>query len=92
MAKETKAPFENIREAGELSAMGLTLVFATVIGYYLGYLIERRWSGLAPWGGLSGALIGITAGFLEMARTLRRISRRMEQKKEAKPERDRFNS
>ena len=92
MAKKTKAPMENIREAGELSAIGLTLVFATIIGYYIGYLIERRWPGVAPWGGLSGALIGITAGFLEMARTLRRISRRMDQKKEDKPEIDGSNS
>lgn len=92
MANGTKPPFENIREAGELSAMGLTLVFATIIGYYIGYLIEQRWPVLAPWGGLSGALTGITAGFLEMARTLRRISRRLEQKKEAKRDIDQSKS
>jgi F0F1-type ATP synthase assembly protein I len=79
MARDVKTPWENMREAGELSVIGLTLVIATGIGYYIGHRLEQAWPDWKPWGGVIGALIGIAAGFLEMARTVRRITRRMEQ-------------
>lgn len=67
-----------LREAGELSVIGLTLVIATVIGYYLGSRVDRHWPHLAPWGMLVGVLAGVVAGFLEMFRIVRRTMRRME--------------
>lgn len=69
-----------MREAGELSVMGLTLVLATAIGYYIGYRIERHWPHITPWGGVIGALVGIIAGFVEMFRSVRRITRQMEKR------------
>ncbi len=66
------------RESGELSIIGLTLVFAIVIGYFLGSRVEQHWPHITPWGVLTGVFLGIAAGFMEMFRTVRRISRRMD--------------
>jgi F0F1-type ATP synthase assembly protein I len=88
MPEKPKSSFENMREAGELSVIGLTLVFATAIGYYIGHWIEQKWPGLKPWGGVTGALVGIVAGYLEMIRTLRRINRRLEKQNERRKHRD----
>lgn len=79
MPENPKSSYSGLREAGELSVIGLTLAIATGIGYYIGHRIEQVWPGLKPWGGVIGALAGIVAGFLEMARTVRRITKRMEQ-------------
>jgi len=51
-----------IRMVGVLSTVGLTLVFATVIGLFVGLKLDA-WLGTSPW--LTGAflLIGIVAGF-----------------------------
>ncbi|MEE2708193.1 MAG: AtpZ/AtpI family protein [Gemmatimonadota bacterium] len=67
-----------LRETGELSIIGLTLVFAIMIGYFLGSGLEQYWPHIKPWGVLTGVFLGITAGFMEMFRTIRRISRRVD--------------
>lgn len=77
MAKETKSTGGGLRDISELSVIGLTLVIATLMGYYIGHWAEARWPQLQPWGVLVGILAGIVAGFLEMFRTIRRIERRM---------------
>lgn len=77
MTKDSKTPGSSLKDLSELSAIGLTLVFATVIGYYLGLWAETRWPQIQPWGVLTGLILGIVAGFLEMFRTIRRIERRM---------------
>lgn len=63
--------------AGELSVIGLTLVFATVIGYFGGTWIGAKF-GSKTWGGLIGAVMGITAGFIEMFRTVSRYLKAIE--------------
>ena len=78
MNQDSDNQWELLREAGELSVIGLMLVLATAIGYYIGYRIEQHWSHIEPWGGVIGALAGIVAGFMEMFRVVRRITRRME--------------
>lgn len=51
-----------IRMLGVLSTVGLTMVFATVIGLFLGLWLDGRF-GTSPW--LTGLflLLGIFAGF-----------------------------
>jgi F0F1-type ATP synthase assembly protein I len=51
-----------IRMIGVLSTVGLTLVFATVIGLFIGLKLDE-WFGTSPW--LAGLflLLGIIAGF-----------------------------
>lgn len=51
-----------IRQIGVLSTVGLTMVFATVIGLYVGLKIDE-WLGTAPWFAAAFLLLGIFAGF-----------------------------
>ena len=51
-----------IRMLGVLSTVGLTMVFATVIGLYVGLKLDK-WFGTSPWLTALFLLIGIIAGF-----------------------------
>ena len=51
-----------IRMVGVLSTLGLTLVFSTVIGLYIGIKLDE-WLGTAPWFTVIFLLLGIIAGF-----------------------------
>ena len=51
-----------IRMIGVLSTVGLTMVFATVIGLYIGIKLDK-WLGTSPWLAALFLLIGIIAGF-----------------------------
>jgi F0F1-type ATP synthase assembly protein I len=83
MPSNPKDRFSSWRTAGELSTIGLTLVFATAIGYFLGVWIGGR-LGNSTWGGFAGAAVGIAAGFVEMFRAVVRYTRRMEAEDKAK--------
>lgn len=51
-----------IRMIGVLSTVGLTLVFATVIGLYVGIKLDA-WLGTSPWFTAVFLFLGIAAGF-----------------------------
>jgi ATP synthase protein I len=51
-----------MRMIGVLSTVGLTLVFATVIGLYLGIKLDA-WLGTSPWFTAIFLFFGIAAGF-----------------------------
>jgi len=51
-----------IRMLGVLSTVGLTLVFATVIGLFVGLKLDA-WFGTSPWLTALFLLFGIIAGF-----------------------------
>jgi ATP synthase protein I len=51
-----------IRMIGVLSTVGLTMVFATVVGLYIGLKLDE-WLGTSPWLTVLFLLIGIIAGF-----------------------------
>ena len=55
----------------ELSAVGITLVLSTVIGLAGGYYLDR-WLGTTPWLLLTGLLLGIAAGFVNLFRSVTR--------------------
>lgn len=54
--------------------IGVMLVACTVVGLGLGLLIDR-WAGTRPGGMLTGLLLGIVAGFLNLFRTVRELRR-----------------
>ncbi len=51
-----------IRMLGMLSTVGLALVFATVIGLFIGLTLDK-WLGTSPWFTAIFLLLGIIAGF-----------------------------
>ena len=51
-----------IRMLGVLSTVGLTMVFATVIGLFVGLKLDK-WFGTSPWLTALFLLLGIVAGF-----------------------------
>jgi F0F1-type ATP synthase assembly protein I len=51
-----------LRMLGVLSTVGLTLVFATVIGLFVGLKLDQ-WLGTSPWLTIVFLLFGLIAGF-----------------------------
>ncbi len=51
-----------MRMLGVLSTVGLTLVLATVIGFFIGHKLDQ-WFGTSPWLTVLFLLLGIIAGF-----------------------------
>jgi ATP synthase protein I len=65
------------RALGELSAVGLALVLATVIGLAGGYYLDR-WLGTSPWLTMVGLGFGIAAGFVNLIRSVNRAGKRID--------------
>lgn len=77
-----------IRMVGVLSTVGLVLVFATVIGLYIGLKLDE-WLGTSPW--LTGIFlfIGIAAGFRNLFVYAKRSQKTLdENEKEEKDNKD----
>jgi len=60
------------RVLGALSTVGITLVVATVIGYFIGHYLDGRF-GTTPWLTLVFLLLGIAAGFKNLYDQTRRL-------------------
>lgn len=60
---------ENIRLIGQLSTLGLSFVFALVIGFGGGYLLDN-WLGSTPWLAFLGFFVGLAAGILNVYRVM----------------------
>jgi ATP synthase protein I len=65
------------RSVGELAAIGMTMVLATVIGLAGGYYLDR-WLGTAPWLTLIGLGFGIVAAFVSLFRAVKAAERRLD--------------
>lgn len=63
-----------IRKAGLASSAGLSLVIATVIGYFAGSWLDEKFH-TTPWIMLVLTLMGIVAGFIEVFRISAEISK-----------------
>ena len=61
---------ENIRLIGQLSTVGLSFVFALVIGFWAGRLLDG-WLGTNPWLSLLGFCFGVAAGIVNVYRVMR---------------------
>ncbi len=55
----------------DASQVGINLVIATFIGFFIGYLIDGKFH-TSPWFTIIFLLIGIAAGFRELFRYVRR--------------------
>lgn len=88
MGEEPGNRWRGLRVTGELSVIGLTLAFATGIGYYLGSRVDRYWPQVAPWGGVIGGMAGVVAGFMQMVKTVRRSMREMDEAPAKRADRD----
>ena len=60
-----------LRMLGLLSLVGLTPVFTTVVGFFIGYELDK-WLGTSPW--LTGIflLLGIITGFRDVYRYIKK--------------------
>lgn len=67
-----------------LSTIGLTLAFSTIIGVGIGYLLDR-WLHTDPIFTVIFLVIGTIAGFVEMIRTVSRVSQDEEQDRQDQP-------
>jgi ATP synthase protein I len=61
-----------LRMLGALSTVGITLVVATVIGYYTGHYLDGIFN-TTPWLTLGFLLLGIAAGFKNLYDQTRRL-------------------
>jgi ATP synthase protein I len=60
---------EDIRLIGQLSTVGLSFVFALVIGFGGGYFLDG-WLGTSPWLTFFGFFLGMAAGILNVYRVM----------------------
>ncbi len=72
------------RMLGALSTVGITLVVATVIGYFAGHYLDGRF-GTTPWLTLAFLLLGIAAGFKNLYDQTRRLMDLDDTDKKGKP-------
>ena len=66
------------KSLAELSAIGMTMVLATVIGLVAGYYADR-WLGTKPWLTLIGLGLGIAAAFVSLFRAVNAANRKMDE-------------
>jgi ATP synthase protein I len=73
-----------IRMIGVLSTVGMVLVFATVIGLYVGLKVDA-WLGTSPWFTAVFLFIGIAAGFRNLFVYAKRSQQRLDEDDKDKP-------
>jgi F0F1-type ATP synthase assembly protein I len=73
-----------IRMLGVLSTVGLVMVFATVIGLFVGLQLDK-WFGTSPWLTAIFLLFGIIAGFRNLFIYARRSQKVFDEDNNKKP-------
>ncbi len=73
-----------IRMLGVLSTVGLTMVFATVIGFFIGHCLDTKF-GTAPWLTALFLIFGLIAGFKNLFTHVRKSQEELD--KQTKDER-----
>ncbi len=66
---------DNVQLIGQLSTVGLSFVFALVIGFGGGRLLDR-WLGTDPWLAFLGFFVGLAAGILNVYRVMQMAGKR----------------
>jgi len=79
-----------LASVGDLSAIGLTLVLAIVIGTFAGKWLGSKF-GNQQLGLIIGFLFGTAAGFIQMYKSISRWNQNVERRKEFE-QKDRINS
>jgi ATP synthase protein I len=75
-----------MRMLGVLSTVGLTMVFATVIGFYIGLELDK-WLGSSPWFTVVFALFGLVAGFRNLFVYAKGSQKKLEEDEDKKHDR-----
>lgn len=70
---------DTLKIVGQLSTVGLSFVFALVLGFGGGLWLDGQF-GTKPWLSLSGFVVGLVAGVLNVVRIMKGITR-MEQER-----------
>lgn len=73
-----------IRMVGVLSTVGMVLVFATVIGLYIGLKLDD-WLGTSPWFSAIFLFLGIAAGFRNLFVYAKRSQKKLDEDDKDKP-------
>lgn len=60
---------ESLRKSGPAAAAGYTLLGSILLLGGIGYALDA-WCGTSPWFLLSGLLLGLIVGFVELARIM----------------------
>jgi ATP synthase protein I len=68
MKQETRQTF---RDLGYYSGLGLSVALSIMIGFFIGYLLDR-WLGTTPWGMFVFLILGIAAGFRNILLAMKR--------------------
>jgi ATP synthase protein I len=69
-----------IRMIGVLSTVGLVMVFATVIGLFIGLKLDK-WLGTSPWFTGIFFLLGLIAGFRNLFQYVKRSQKALDEDK-----------
>lgn len=72
-----------VRMIGVLSTVGLTIVFATVIGLFIGLKLDG-WLGTSPWFSGLFLLLGIFAGFRNLFKYAKKSQTELDEHKDKK--------
>ena len=75
-----------MRMLGVLSTVGLTMVFATTIGLYIGLKLDK-WFGTSPWLTAVFVLFGLIAGFRNLFVYVKRSQKMLEEDEDKKHDR-----
>ena len=62
-----------MRKAGPFLTMGWSIAISVALGTFAGYWLDNKF-GTTPWLLIVGALLGIAAGFVELVRTVKKLS------------------
>ncbi|PID79037.1 hypothetical protein CSB20_12095 [bacterium DOLZORAL124_64_63] len=73
VAKYTAKVGKSVRDIGTYTLIPAMMVAGPVVGYALGWLVEKKWGG-APWPGVVGLLFGLVAAFRQIFLILARKS------------------
>ena len=76
-----------LRAAGRVSAVGIEIVVALVIGYYAGHWLDVRW-GTGPYLTVFFTLVGLGAGIKALVRTHQVLKQQLEDDPEDPPRND----
>lgn len=69
LARSLKFLQENLRRSGPAMTAGYTLMGALVLLGGIGYALDS-WRGTSPWFLLTGLLLGLVVGFVELAKII----------------------
>ncbi|GEM_PF-468488 len=73
-----------LRTAGPYLGLGMQLAFTMLFFVGLGYLLDR-WLGTLPWFLIGGAVVGMTAFFIQLFRVSAEMSAQAKMERERRP-------